>query len=468
MGPVILFPGQVPRETYVQLEAVLDWSQVESVHVVCSGSFRTEQWLSKAYPHVKIHSGDISLLSSALGGFLAGSPLPMRFIGPLAWLEEVVAELGESPINRLAAFYYALQVRFLLSEHSVLMRRMTNARQVAIEQVTELLPRLQRFLGEIRIASFIAGDLRDAAQRGIAAGSVVFGFPPTDGTTRYRRDALFGKLEAAVEWQQPTFSEWKPSHMGEFIRSVEEAGGRYVLGAEFAVEGFDPIAYYTTGRRKPVHVYSNLERRRTSVLVRRATTPVAPRYDTVTEDDLVSGASVELLQIPQNTMAYLKDSFYKEGLVHSAAMCNIVVLINGKLAGGFSYRGASTKYHPPKGANVSNTELIYVLADFGIGLGHRRLSKLVCLLSSSRAAVHMFERTAMVRIKLLLTTAFSERPASMKYRDIFKLESRADMLHPQTGHPQFRLNYSSLIRKESPHDLYEYWLKRWGRPRRSP
>lgn len=457
-----LFPGQIPRETYAQMEAILQMPERGEVFVFCSGSFRSEMWLTGWRPHLELHSCDISLLSCAIGRYLAHDPLPMVFVDRLAWLEDLVAEMGESPMSRLVAMFIGAECRRLLGDRQ--RARLDAYIPTARTMIDDIRTRVQKHVDKIKIARFVGRDMRDHADEALERGAVVLGFPPTYGTTTYRDMAQFKRFEASVRWEQPTFREWRADGAAAWLSDYRARGGRYVLGIEYPLPGHEPAAYYQTGRKAPVYVYTNLPTRRGSVLTGRSTRPEPVRYELVTEDDLVAGARVELLRIPQNTMAYLKDCFYKQGLVHSAADCNIVVLVNGRLAGGFSHRvQADAKFHAPAGQGASSTA--YLLADFSVGLAHRRLAKLVALLATSREAVSYIERDKVLRIRHLRTTAYSDKPVSMKYRDVWELESRKPHL-TGAGLPENQLNYTSEVRDEQPSVLFEYWLRRWGAPRR--
>ncbi|WP_436835789.1 GNAT-like putative antirestriction protein, partial [Chryseobacterium gambrini] len=46
-----------------------------------------------------------------------------------------------------------------------------------------------------------------------------------------------------------------------------------------------------------------------------------------------------------------------------------------------------------------------------------------------------------------------DKPVSMKYRGIFKLDAKKDGF----------LNYSSDVRSGSPDEIYQEWLKKYGK-----
>lgn len=52
----------------------------------------------------------------------------------------------------------------------------------------------------------------------------------------------------------------------------------------------------------------------------------------------------------------------------------------------------------------------------------------------------------------LVTTVFTEKPISMKYRGIWELESR------KPGH----LQYVSHVRNQTPEEIYREWYRKHG------
>jgi len=80
-----------------------------------------------------------------------------------------------------------------------------------------------------------------------------------------------------------------------------------------------------------------------------------------------------------------------------------------------------------------------------------RISKLVAMMATCRAAISVAERKMVERYGSVSTTAFTNKPVSMKYRGIFELYSRKEG----------RLQYTSKVREMTPQEIYQDWFKRF-------
>jgi hypothetical protein len=73
---------------------------------------------------------------------------------------------------------------------------------------------------------------------------------------------------------------------------------------------------------------------------------------------------------------------------------------------------------------------MYLLSDFPVApTDYPRLSKLVLYAALSQESKLLAERIARHRVRSLYTTAFSNKPVSMKYRGLFALANRKENPH---------------------------------------
>ncbi|MFX8106652.1 hypothetical protein ABTK92_20370, partial [Acinetobacter baumannii] len=72
---------------------------------------------------------------------------------------------------------------------------------------------------------------------------------------------------------------------------------------------------------------------------------------------------------------------------------------------------------------VTSLSALYLLSDFAIAR-EKRLAKLIAMLATGRESTERYDRRRVRRTKVIVTTAFTDRPISMKYRGIFELLSR--------------------------------------------
>src|SRR5690606_12208351 len=115
---------------------------------------------------------------------------------------------------------------------------------------------------------------------------------------------------------------------------------------------------------------------------------------------------------------------------------------DGMLAGAFIFSMAQY------GDKIHN---IYMLSDFSTSR-HRKLSKLIPMLATSRDVIAHVNRQYLIDIQEVYTTAFTTKPISMKYRGIYKLAKRGEGF----------LNYSSAVRQQSPQEIFREWYRKYA------
>jgi hypothetical protein len=106
---------------------------------------------------------------------------------------------------------------------------------------------------------------------------------------------------------------------------------------------------------------------------------------------------------------------------------------------------------------------IYVNSDFAVpGTHYERLSKLIVMLLLSKDVRQWLERKLMQRVPGVFTTAFTDRPVSMKYRGVLELVKRG-----VKSDGRKYLNYEGTFSDKTAQEVYEEWLNKYGSKRRS-
>ena len=100
---------------------------------------------------------------------------------------------------------------------------------------------------------------------------------------------------------------------------------------------------------------------------------------------------------------------------------------------------------------------VYVNSDFAVpGTAYERLSKLMVMLLLSGDVRGLLERKLMQRVHGLVTTAFTARAVSMKYRGVLELAKRGVKPDGRTY-----LNYQGTFSDKSAREVYTEWLKKY-------
>ena len=162
---------------------------------------------------------------------------------------------------------------------------------------------------------------------------------------------------------------------------------------------------------KPVFMYCDSAPTRLATASQQlARNPWAPRTDEVVEP-------VQVVRMDGNVMNSLRSVYLNPHIMPAMPQRCYAVLSAGKLVGAF---GVSQ----PRGFLPCD---VYLMADFAVRpTPHKRLSKLILACLLSKAVQTDLEQWLCTRIKVIGTTAFTDKPVSMKYRGLFDIHSRAE------------------------------------------
>ncbi len=443
----MLFVGAVPKACVEQVFRCVDMPRVRVAFVCCSGSFRFEHALAERYPSVAVHSNDVSLFSVALGTYAAGELRRFRFVNEFEGLEQLLE--GRAELDRIVALTLTVRMCHFRgkNEHARQHRRhyLDNFEHY-LEASRE---RVKRYVDSLKIQSFFAGDFREQARRGIEQGATIFAWPPTH---RGDYENFYKSVEAGVEWEHPSYEVWDPSKIGAWMKELDEAGADYVVCAnhDLSEEGVRPFGLYASGRTQTIYLYANLRSRATLITSDTKAEPFA--YRKVVPRNLTLETEVRVVQVGHKQMNFIKDVYQLPGLIHTSGEMQFLVYLDSCLAGGFVYSTATRSLkHGDRELKASRN--LYLLSDFSVSRDGK-LSKLISMLATGREMIRRFERWRVRSVEGLVTTAFTQRPASMKYRGIFELVARKPGM----------LNYWSAVREASYADIYADWFRKYHCP----
>jgi hypothetical protein len=428
-----MFVGAVPLPVVNQLLQTVDFAAWSEIFVCCSGSFRVDRALKGKYPDKTVRGNDVSLLSCALGAVLTGREFDIKFKGRLEFVEGLGLETFDA---RLAAVLVGLKLGQFSKDNDYAAAHFAHIRAHFTEAMVKGLERVQAMRAGGPIDDFFAGDFRDHAQRAMDGGHGIAGFMPTY-KNGYER--LYRFIGENVEWAPPAYRTWDPKDLPDWLAEVGGAGSPYFIVTDHELPGMAATTEYRSSLNKPVYGYAS--RGRASFRrVRNKEETFA--YTPVVASELGPLTDVQLVPATSAQMTFLRNAYLAKGIAHTTGLANYLVLLDGKLAGGFIFN--RDKWKPQ--------ETIYLLSDFCI-VHERRLAKLVAMLACSREAVHAWCKRFVMRPKSLCTTAFTDAPVSMKYRGIYELTSR------KPG----RLQYEAQIGEARPaKSIYLDWLGRFG------
>lgn len=148
-------------------------------------------------------------------------------------------------------------------------------------------------------------------------------------------------------------------------------------------------------------------------------------------------------------------AFYLNARIMPASSDGYAVVVDGKIVGAFAFQFS---------IQHDTGDAVYMLSDFAVApTSYRRLSKLVLMAALSTEAKRIAERMGRRRIRYVITSAFSNKPVSMKYRGLFALTGRRVLDEDEqklNGH-SFLLSYRALAGQWALQDVLALWRERF-------
>lgn len=303
--------------------------------------------------------------------------------------------------------------------------------------------RVDKFAQDLRLSSFSAVDFREHIRAGVEAGAGIIAYPPT---YRGGYEQQYRFLHASVEWSAPSYAVFDPADIGSVLDQLDEARSPWCILTDRQIHDRAPILEFTPGRQRTIYGYGRGARPSYGWTPASRAAPF--RYKPLDLTALTATSGVELVPIDGPAAAYIKDVYLAKNIVHVGGMANIAVLLDGMLAGLLVYTLSEYGVYSPRE--------IYLLSDLSVSR-EGKLSKLIARLALSRAIIAHLE-TKFVRIfDLVVTTAFSKHPVSMKYRGLFDLLKRTE------ADGGYILNYGKAPIDETPADAYAWWWSKHGK-----
>lgn len=403
--------------------------------VGCSGNFTFEQLLSRYAKPKAIYSNDVSLYSCAVGWLLTGTPYRLEVVDSgYEWLGKYLKD----NLSRVAAIVVLLDLLKVAGRKNDYQKRVHEHMtknweayfQGARENIAGVLP-------NVRIDRFCPMDVFDFfKEHGDAPGAVCISFMPTykGGYERIYRD-----LHKILDWDAPSFRCIDGNLRDEIYSAVCKHDFLFYDDRELDYPKLAAERKNGTGR--DVYLYSNLTREVT--LVEKSRRSEKCKFPLMGGDDALSPESrLEIVPTSNYVVNRLKDMFLSKTIQPKDGQFPFLVLIDGKVLGCMVF--SRSPYE---------RDLAYLLSDFCVPYTrYSRISKLVAMLALSAEVRDAIQERLLMRIGRVRTTAFTDRPVSMKYRGVFELEKRGEGF----------LNYVSQAGRWTAREAFDRWMKSCG------
>jgi hypothetical protein len=400
-----MFIGSINRYMRAVLETAAGRWKGLPVYVACSGNFTVERILAKCGVGA-IHYNDVSIYSCALGWHLANAP--KRFVikaQDYSWLEPYM-DPGPATVATLLLAGEMLKVG---GDNAYAKRMREEYRRKWPQLHAKTVERIKKATAGMSIASYFAGDCREFLA-GADKGAVCISFPPT---YKGGYERLYKKLDAIFDWPRPSYQVFSPEDFEQFSQTVRSFRHWMISSdtEQAALAGQHVATVQTSMLSKPVFMYSDGAPHRLATARQQVgQNHWAPRTDQAVEP-------IQVTRIDAKVMNVIRSQYLAQHITPCDAPRNYAVLSAGKLIGAFSFA-------LPRGPLPCD---LYLLSDFAVRpTPHKRLSKLILACVVSKEVQADLEQWLCARIRTIGTTAFTDKPVSMKYRGMFDVHSRSD------------------------------------------
>lgn len=461
-----MFHGSIPSDMQsIVGEHVKGWD-CSDVFVGCSGNFTVERVLCGVTGH-RLHSNDVTLFSAVIGRFLCGEPLAVALnpdFEEVAWLREYL----RSPEDTVATVLLGSRLVQLLGKQNDYYARMLKAYQeqwpILHEKTRERL-----LASPLRLASFVAADVGTWIDD-LPRDQGFICYPPFFGAAKaYARD--FARLEQVFVWDGPTYEMLDEERLAVLFAKVREFRF-WLFGSNELLPEFQQYwrgMTKTTNRGVPIYVYAGGGPTRIVRPAQEIEPVLVPRLLQGGE----IGKKMALAILSNGQFSSLRSLYMNENIRPGQATLAVGVLVDGVLVGVFAFSAAPNLVSWD--AHIEGPT-IYLLSDFPVApSSYPRLSKLVLYAALSQESKMLAERVARKRIRSCVTTAFSQRPVSMKYRGLFDLLTRAENdareqswaadIDPVNAYynQAYKLNYGAMMGEWDLAKGLELWKKKHGK-----
>jgi hypothetical protein len=424
-----MFIGSIPKKLITQILGNIHLK--DRVYIGCSGSFRTEHAIKNLMPDKSVFGNDVSLLSCSVGKLLTGQSMDVSYTGRL---EPLNAMRGDAIANTATVCLAITLARFKgnnqysKAHFAHILNNLADYHRIEREK-------LLRYIDGFTIDGFHAGDFHDQINAARENDGTVIMFAPT---YKGGYENIYKFVTACTAWPTPSYGVWDPEDTESLIQQLVDENLSFAIVSDRRMETVEPRIMFT-GSNKPIYMYANDAR---SSLRREAMKSQPFRYRMVDASAITENSVVEIKILTTHQLNFLKNIYLAKGINHKAGMMNFGVFVDDMLMGAFIFSMAQF------GDKIHN---IYMLSDFSTSR-LRKISKLIPMLATSRDVIEHVNKRYIIDIKSVYTTAFTDKPVSMKYRGVYELTKRGEGF----------LNYSSAVREQSPQEIFQTWYRKYA------
>jgi hypothetical protein len=394
-----MFVGSINTQLRQFLGSLAPVLKDRTIVIGCSGNFTFETVIAATSKPRTVHSNDVSFYSCLAGQWLLNEALPFTIADPdYAWLDQHLTSLD----TRLASIMVLLDMvnyHKRATAHDI--RMWNNYRAAFADLVQKTTDKLAAVT--TRISSFFPGDVQEHFERfADDASAIFFCFAPTYASG-YER--LYKRVDSIVRWDQPTYPVLDEKRRDQLLRWMQERD--YLWYDDRLLPGQSPVLQQNRGRMKTVYLYSNVVGK---PCVLTSDKPLElPKWPLIDEAfQITPDLRCQMVRIKTSQLVAYKEAFLSKDIAYCSGNWAFAVSLDGTIAGFLEFAPRHFR-----------RDEMYIMADFiPPGSSYPRLSKLIVMMAIAGETHRLLERICEYYVRDVYTTAFTNRPVSMKYRGV--------------------------------------------------
>lgn len=455
-----MFHGSIPATVQQILGGIVKEWPVKDIYVGCSGNFTIERVL-RGCTKAGLHGNDVTIYSCLLGDYFAGNQLKAKYResydGPMTFVKQYMKD--DAGIIAVALMLSKMAT-YLGTKPNAHYEKMIEAYKKQWDQLFDItytkIDKVQPFL-----KSFYAGDVCTWVDT-IPQDCGFVCYPPF-----YSGDyeKMFRVIEQVIEWEPPKYDLIDKEKIFEMFRKMVERD-YFMFGTNDELPEFREYLSgisQTTNRGVPLYVYSKADKHR---IVMPSQTVSSLMVERLGQDEDV-GSDIKLIVLKSENFHALRSQYMNPYIKPGSETAAYGVVVDNKLIGVYAFSASPTLAN---WAKHIETPTMYLLSDFPIApTKYKRLAKLVLYAALSKESKLLAERLTNRRVRSLVTTAFSKKPVSMKYRGLFKLLTKKRLPGVEEGETDmskiyyndgYMLNYGAAMGQWSLKEGLAFWKQK--------
>lgn len=428
-----MFIGSMNREMRNIINELCDRWGDRNVYVGCSGNFVIERILF-ARGIEKIHSNDVSLYSCLLGDYLSGKDLKIEIKDEeFSWLGKYM----KGGVDSIAAILIFGQLSNFLDRKEPFFVRMKNE---YINEFANLhkksVEKISKSIGDLRILDMYHGDVCDFIKNA-PSDAVVISYPPT---YKAGYEKIYKKVDATFDWDRPSYKMFDDE---SFDLLLEEMRSKqiWVIAKDEPLENVEEnliAKVQSTVRAKPVYMYSSEKISKLVMPNIKSEILKIPRLQSEITGD------IKIIKLKKSQFDGLRAQYLGKNIVPAQVDFMYGLVDDKRLVGVLAFSQPKINILP---------NMVYMMSDFCVSESiYKRLSKLIAGIALTAEIGCLLEQNFKKRVDYIVTTAFTLKGASMKYRGLYDVKSRKEE----------QITYYAKSKKWTIKECFEWWMNKHG------